>query len=100
ATGKLHVDRMRLDLRAVFDNVIDVCEPGMDARRQSFVICVPDRALIVEGDLIRLSQVFTNLLNNASKYTPVDGDILLDCRVKVIGERAAEVVVTVSRHGI
>ena len=100
ATGKLHLDRARIDLRDVFVNVLDVCQPPMDARGQTFVSRLPDRALIVEGDLIRLTQVFTNILNNASKYTHADGDITLDCRVDGGDDGAEEVVVTLADNGI
>ncbi|MDP9126021.1 MAG: HAMP domain-containing histidine kinase [Pseudomonadota bacterium] len=100
ATGKLHLDRTRLDLREVFDNVLDVCKPAMDLRRQTFELRVPDRPLVLEGDLVRLTQVFTNIVNNASKYTPVHGAIALDCRVAARGARAGEVVVAVSDNGI
>ena len=100
ATGKLHLDRTRLDLHEVFDNVVDVCRPAMDARRQVFSIRVPERPLVLEGDLVRLTQVFTNILNNASKYTPPCGTIALDCRVDAIGEGAGAVVVTIADNGI
>ena len=100
ATGKLHLDRTRLDLREVFENVVDVCKPSMDARRQTFALRHPDRPLVLEGDLVRLTQVFVNILNNASKYTPVGGDIALDCRVNSTGESAGEAVVTVTDNGI
>ena len=101
ATSKLHLDRNRLDLREVFDNVVEVCKPPMDARRQSLGLRVPERPLVLEGDLVRLTQVFANLLNNASKYTPVGGAIELDCRVVVAaGEGAGEVLVRVSDNGI
>jgi len=99
-TGKLHLDRDRLDLREVFDNVIDISQPAMDARRQAFSLRVPDRPLMLEGDLLRLTQVFTNLLNNASKYTPVGGMIALDCSVNALGAAAGAVVVAVSDNGI
>jgi signal transduction histidine kinase len=99
-TGKLHLHRTRLDLREVFDNVIDVCKPALDTRRQAFLLRIPDRPLVLEGDRVRLTQVFTNILNNASKYTPVGGMIALDCSVNAPGEGAGEVVVAVSDNGI
>jgi signal transduction histidine kinase len=100
ATGKLHLHRARLDLRDVFVNVLDVCQPAMEARGQTFVARLPDRPLIVEGDLIRLTQVFTNLLNNASKYTRVNGAIALDCVADASSEGAEEATVTVTDNGI
>jgi signal transduction histidine kinase len=99
-TGKLHVHRARLDLREVFDNVIDVCKPAMDIRQQAFSLRIPDRPLELEGDLMRLTQVFTNILHNASKYTPAGGAIVLDCSVNALATGAGEVVVAVSDNGI
>ena len=100
ATGKLHLDRVRLDLHEVFDHVVDVCQPAMDARRQAFSIRLPGRPLVLEGDLVRLTQVFANILNNASKYTPPCGTIALHCHVNAIGEGAGEVVVVITDNGI
>ena len=100
ATGKLHLDRARIDLREVFANVVDVCQPMMDGRAQAFVARLPDRPLVVEGDVIRLTQVFTNLLANASKYTPVDGSIALDCRVDAPGAGTGAAVITLTDNGI
>ena len=100
ATGKLHLDRKRIDLREVFANVVDVCQPTMDSRAQTFVARLPERPLTVEGDVIRLTQVFTNLLANASKYTPMGGNIALDCRVDAPGEGAGSAVVTLTDDGI
>lgn len=99
-TGKLHLDRARIDLREVFTNVVDVCQPMMDARAQAFVVRLPERPLTVEGDVIRLTQVFTNLLANASKYTPTGGNIALECRVDAPGEGAGAAVVTLTDDGI
>lgn len=100
ATGKLHLHRARIDLREVFTNVVDVCQPMMDTRSQTFVARLPDRPLVVEGDVIRLTQVFTNLLANASKYTPLYGSIGFDCRVDAPGEGAGAAVVTLTDNGI
>ena len=99
-TGKLHLDRTRLDLHEVFANLMDVCKPAMEARGHAFAMRLPERPLVLEGDLVRLTQVFANILGNASKYTPVGGAITLDCHVNPIGEGAGEVVVAVTDNGI
>ena len=100
ATGKLHLDRHRIDLREVLDDVVEACRPAMDARSQAFAVRLPERPLVLEGDPVRLTQVFVNILNNASKYTPEGGDIALECRVRPIGGGAGEAVVVVRDNGI
>ena len=99
-TGKLHIERTRLDLRAVFDVVMDMCNPAMAARKQAFSMRIPARPLVVEGDFVRLTQVFSNLLGNASKYTPMYGTITLECVVDSRGEGDGDVVVAVTDNGI
>jgi len=48
------------------------------ARRQRFTVAVPDEPVLVDGDLVRLTQVLSNLLNNASKYSDDGKAIRLD----------------------
>lgn len=43
---------------------------------------LPDQSLIVEGDTEYLIRVFVNLLNNALRYTPVDGQISMDAHAE------------------
>ena len=99
-TGKLHLHHVEVDLAVVFEQVLDVCRPAMTAREQRFEMQVPDRTLVVNGDAVRLAQVFTNLLNNASKYTLVGGSIALTSTVTANQDGADDLVVTVSDNGI
>src|SRR5262249_38816776 len=46
-------------------------------RRHALEVDLPDEALPLEADPVRLAQVFWNLLNNAAKYTPEGGRITL-----------------------
>ena len=77
STGKLRLEFDSVDLVAVLDQVAQVCRPGMHGRRQHFSVELLAGPLIVRGDQIRLAQVFNNLLDNASKYTPEGGEISL-----------------------
>jgi PAS domain S-box-containing protein len=73
-------DKVELKLEVVaIGSVLAAAEetvrPLVDQRRQRLTIAVPDMPLYVTGDDVRLSQVFGNLLNNASKYTERSGSI-------------------------
>lgn len=94
-TGKLRLERRPVDLAGLIDDAVRSCRPAMDARLQQLGVLVPSCALEVDGDPVRLTQVLCNLLDNASKYTQVGGEIGLSVM-------AAEdaIVVTVSDNGI
>jgi signal transduction histidine kinase len=93
-TGRFRLERQTVDVTLLIDQAVQSCRPAMDARRQHFDVSVP-AALEVDGDPVRLMQVLCNLLDNASKYTPVSGEIGL--RVAAAGEA---IVLTVSDNGI
>ena len=94
-TGKLRIERHTVDLIRLLDEVVETCRPAMDARLQHFLVLLPAHAIEVHGDPLRLAQVFNNLLDNASKYTPKGGDIRLAAAV-----RGAQVQITISDNGI
>jgi signal transduction histidine kinase len=75
--GKFKLERTLMDVGGVLDRCIETCKPAMEARNQSFAVTRPDGALMVLGDSVRLVQVFGNLLENSSRYTPAGGAISL-----------------------
>ncbi|OAE12343.1 hypothetical protein AZH11_12775 [Pseudomonas simiae] len=80
-TGKLHLTRKALDLAAVIQQAVDICTPAINARSQTLELKVAPTTARVDGDHLRLTQVFSNLLSNASKFTPTNGVIQLSLRV-------------------
>lgn len=95
STGKLRIHRERVDLVGIIDQAVATCRPAMDVRLQHFTLQMPGCALEVDADAVRLAQIISNLLDNASKYTPEGGDIGLTVEA---GDDA--VVITVSDSGI
>jgi len=94
-SGKLRLQFQPMDLKDVLDEAVDMCRPAMDLRLQRLRVQLPARKLLLQGDPARLAQVFGNLLDNASKYSPDGGEVSM-CTM-VDGDA---VVTTVSDNGI
>jgi signal transduction histidine kinase len=94
-SGKIELRRERVSLRDVLAASADISRAAIDARGHRLFIepCVED--LSVEGDVDRLTQVFSNLLSNAAKYTEPGGTIEL----RVVRE-GSDGVVSVADTGI
>ena len=76
--GKIELRNQPLDLAATLGHAIELVAPLIDARRHRLSFEPPAEAATIDGDPVRLAQVFANLLNNAAKYTPTGGSIKLD----------------------
>ena len=77
STGKLRIERRRTNLLGSVDAAIEICRPAINLRSQHFQLRFPTAAVEVDGDPVRLTQIICKLLNNASKYTPEGGQIML-----------------------
>ncbi len=84
--GKVDLRLSPLQVQAVLDHALEASRPAIDLGGHSLVLQVPLHPLPVSGDLTRLAQVVSNLLNNAAKYTPSGGRIELSARAE--GDRA------------
>lgn len=69
----LHVER--IDLRRVMETAVEISKPGIEAAGHHLSLVLPDHGIWVDGDEVRLAQVFSNLLNNACRYTLNAGKI-------------------------
>lgn len=76
-TGKLRLDVRRMDLQEVLHECTDAASAAIAPGRQHLVIETPPGEILVNGDRVRLTQIFRNLLDNASKYTQEGGTITL-----------------------
>jgi signal transduction histidine kinase/ActR/RegA family two-component response regulator len=95
ATGKLALRKERIDLCDVIANAVETARPFIDARGHRFTTSLPDCPLLLDADPTRLAQVFSNLLNNAARYTEPGGAITIEAAVD-----GASVVTRVVDDGI
>lgn len=85
--GAITLERGPIDVAEVVARAVESSLPLIEARGHRFEQSMPNEKIMVKGDLIRLTQVLINLLNNAAKYTPDGGLINLSV------EAAADLVI-------
>jgi nitrogen-specific signal transduction histidine kinase len=79
--GKLELKKSRVSLTSIVDAAVEAARPLLDEKRHHLIVDLPPEVLTLEADPLRLAQVFSNLLNNAAKYTDSGGRIELSARV-------------------
>ncbi|MGA7181364.1 MAG: PAS domain S-box protein, partial [Thiobacillaceae bacterium] len=75
--GRIALIKIRLDLVQLIDRVAKEREALFEKRKQHFTLSLPSQPIGLQGDPARLTQVISNLLDNASKFTPENGQIEL-----------------------
>jgi signal transduction histidine kinase len=95
ARGNLTIQKERIDIITVIHSAVEDTRPMIEEYGHALTVTLPDGPVYVEGDPIRLAQVFSNLLRNAAKYTPKGGDIWVAGR-----QREEEIIVEVHDNGV
>jgi PAS domain S-box-containing protein len=73
--GSLVIEHEPVELADVVRRAVETAGPAIEAARHALEVELPQKPLIVHGDRYRLTQLLSNLLNNAARYTPPGGRI-------------------------
>src|SRR5690606_1955757 len=93
--GRIELRKELISLTAAIYAAVETVQPLIDASGQTLTISLPSEPLRLYADKTRLTQIFSNLLGNAHKYTQRGGHIWLSAAV-----RGAQVMVSVRDDGI
>ena len=95
AQGKIELRKVNVAIKEIVARACEISAPSIEGGGHSLEVelgTVGDRSL--HGDPVRLAQVVSNLLNNASRYTPAGGRIALTCTAE-----DSDVLITVADSG-
>jgi PAS domain S-box-containing protein len=78
--GALAIDSAPIDIGQVVRRAVESSAPAIQTGRHALDVDLPKEPIVVKGDVLRLVQVLTNVLNNAARYTPEGGRIVVSAR--------------------
>ncbi len=84
-SGKIVLKKERLALNDILNLAIEASQAHIHAGQHRLVTDLPSEPVWLDADLTRMTQVVSNLLNNAAKYTPDGGEIALIARAEADG---------------
>ena len=93
--GKVELRRELIDLVGVAQEAVATSRPLLDEAGHRLTVRMAPEPLWVDGDRVRLLQAIANLLNNAARYTPPGGEVLLQ-----VEKAGGEALVSVTDNGV
>jgi PAS domain S-box-containing protein len=93
--GKLQLRKERVPLAGVLERALEVTRPLIERAGHDLEVSLPPQPIHLDADPVRLAEVFSNLLDNACKFTERGGRIRLS-----VACDGTEVAVRVADSGI
>jgi signal transduction histidine kinase/ActR/RegA family two-component response regulator len=81
AQGRVRLRKQQVDLALIIENAVAAVRPLVDVRGHHLEVSLPEAPALLDADPTRLTQVLSNLLDNAAKYTAREGKIWLSAAV-------------------
>lgn len=78
--GAFLLKKEYVDVQTLIEDAVEAVQPAMDTKRHTLRVEYPPFPIVIEVDPLRVTQIVTNLLTNAAKYTPAGGLIWLGTR--------------------
>lgn len=94
-SGKIELRQGPMRLATALRDALEASMPLVKEKEHELTVFIPDRPLVVYADPVRLAQIFSNLLNNAARYTKKGGHIWLTAR-----QEGDEAVISVRDNGM
>jgi signal transduction histidine kinase len=93
--GQVELRKERVDLQTIVTGAIEAGKPVIEQMEHHLTTDIPADPIVLHADPVRMTQIVTNLLNNAAKYTPRGGEIRLSASCD-----ESNVVISVKDNGI
>ncbi|MDH3601251.1 MAG: PAS domain S-box protein [Candidatus Tectomicrobia bacterium] len=94
-SGKIDLQKQHVQLSSVVSHALAIVQPFIEEHQHQLVVLQPRAPVWLDADSARLSQVLSNLLHNAIKYTPSGGRIELEAR-----QHGDQIAVHIKDNGI
>jgi PAS domain S-box-containing protein len=92
---KIELRKERTELGVVIHQAVEVCTPLAERAQHEVKVTIPPEPIYVDGDPVRLVQIFSNLLSNACKYTKPGGIVSV-----TLERHGSDAVITVADTGV